>query len=283
MQQQSVTDSVATLDEAVATITTILTEEPDILSLPCCSWSVHSLRVLTQIAEQPRSHADLREQLEMHRTTLRRKLTQFEERQWIDSVPAENSYQLTTAGHLVVQGIAGLLSKVQTATRLEAIQASLPVAVSFKPADLDRCEIIQRHQHDPYAPTTAFLDLVRGTDCFHGALPTLTPYLLDAFIANVTAGDHVECLSVASAFEMLQTNCPSAITTLHEAPTARLFVCEEDQPFGVCRCDETVVILGYDENMTIETLVTALDSCRSIVDWVIDHYKTRKQAAVPYE
>jgi predicted transcriptional regulator len=283
MQQQSLTHSVATLDEAVATITTILTEELDIFSIPCCSWSLNSLRVLTQIARQPSSHADLREQLEMHRTTLRRKLTQFEERQWIDAVPAENSYQLTTTGHIVVTGIAELLSKLQTATRLEAVQASLPVAVPFAPPDLDRCEITQRHQHDPYAPTSAFLDLVRSTDRFRGALPTLNQHHLDAFIANVTAGDHVECLSVAPAFELLRTNCSAAFTTLHEAPTAQLFVCEEGQPFGVCRCDETVVILGYDENMTIDTLVTAPASCRSVVEWVIDHYKSRKQAAVPYD
>jgi predicted transcriptional regulator len=283
MQHQSLTHSVATLDDAVAMIETILIKRPDILSLPCCSWSLHSLRVLTQIARQPCSHADLREQLSMHRTTLRRKLTQLEERQWIDAVPTENSYQLTTTGHIVVTGIAGLLSKLQTATRLEAIQASLPVAVPFEPHVLARYEITQRHQHDPYAPTTAFLDLIRGADRFRGALPTLNQHHLDAFITNVTAGDHVECLSVAPAFELLRTNCSAAFTTLHEAPTARLFVCDEGQPFGVCQCDTTVVILGYDENMTIDTLVTAPDACRSVAEWVTGHYNTRKRAAVPYE
>ena len=163
------------------------------------------------------------------------------------------------------------------------MQASLPVTVPFEPRDLDRCEIIRRHQHDPYAPTTAFLDLVRETKHFRGALPTFNPHHLDAYIATITAGDHVECISVAPAFEMLQTNCPDAFTTLHEAPTSRLFVCDKGQPFGVCQCDDTAVILSYDENMTINTLMTAPGSCRSVVTWVTEHYETRKQAAVPYE
>ena len=220
MQHQSLTHSVTTLDDAVATIETILTEEPDILSMPCCSWSLHSLRVLTHIASYSPSHTDLREQLAMHRTTLGRKLTQLEERQWIEAVPADNSYQLTTTGQFVVTGIAGLLSKLQTATHLESVEASLPVAVPVEPHVLDRCEIIQRRQHDPYAPTTAFLALMRETERFRGAIPTLNQHHLDAFIANVTAGDHVACVSVAPAFELLQTNCPAAFTTLHEAPTA---------------------------------------------------------------
>lgn len=198
------------------------------------------------------------------------------------TVPAENSYQLTTTGQIVVTEIANLYrvykrlpnSKWSKRRCLSRCRLNRPSWTAVKSSSATSTIRMPRQ--------TAFLDLVRETERLHAALPTLNPHHLDAFVANVTVGTHIECISVSSAFELLRTECPTAFTTVQEAPMARLFICEESRLFGIYRCDNTVGLLGYDEFMTIETFVTAPASYKFVVAWVTNQYETRKQAATVY-
>lgn len=273
------TERSTSLHAASTIIERLLNEKHDIATIPFFSWSVNCLRVLTQIAKRPCSHAELRQRLEMHRTTLRRKLNQLEDHHWIEAIPAENRYRISPAGQIVIKGVASLLKSLQTASRLGVFQAQLPHEIPLGMDVMDSCEITLRQHRDPYAPATEFLDAIRNTRVLRAMLPTINPHYSDVFIEQAIDGGRSELISITSTFEMLQTRCPTMFDEEHQLSYMNLFVCDKLRSFGVCLCDETIVITVYDEYMSIKAVVTVPYSCHEVVDWAEQRYESCKRDA----
>lgn len=270
------------LHAACTTIETVLDEKCTIATVPFFSWSVNCLRVLTQIAKRPCSHAELRQRLEMHRTTLRRKLNQLEDHRWIEERPAENLYQLSPAGQFVIKGVAGLLQSLQTASRLSTFQEKFSDEIPIEMNVIDSCEITLRRQHDPYAPTTEFLDVVNDTAVFRAMLPSINPYNIDVFIEKDTDDTVFEIISTTDSFELLRNKFPEKSDILNNSEKVDLFIYDELPPFGICLYDDGIMGIEYDSHMSIEAVLTAPDSCQKITGWAEHRYEFCKQEANVY-
>lgn len=243
------------------------------------------VRVLRALAGGDRTADDLRRDLDVPRTTLRRNLVDLADRTWIDHDPAADAYSLTPAGELALSGVEAALEPLGAATGVGALLGDLPVSPPVDPSTLAAADVVVATEADPFRPVAWTRDHLDGAERVRGFVPVVNPVYVSAVTDLLGDGFRFEFVADADGFETFRTAHPDAFDLLADAPEADLYVADDVPGYGVAILDDYVFVGGYDGSMRPHTVLRAergRDDHEPIVAWATDAFDRVRDGATRY-
>ena len=246
----------------------------DILAdIECLARSQNRLRILQRLQESPTSSTDLKQELNIPRTTLRRNLIELEEKTWIRTSPTEDVYRIAPPGELFIEQFYDLLNAARTADRLGSFLDAFPGDIPAETACLRACRITWPGPNDPHAPMNRLRTLVKDASVLRAFTPIMCAMYTRMFAEGARSGVDIEVISTPDAVETLQSTDPSVLEGLTDADTGSLLVTDDGLPYGVYLLNGVVVLAAYDDDGRIQSLLEATDEQTEIVDWAERQYE----------
>jgi predicted transcriptional regulator len=270
-------DNTARTDTNTSSAATIKASLADINYL---ARSHNRLRILELLCASSCSWAALRENLDIHRTTLQKNLNELEKRNWIENIPTDNVYRVLPAGRIVVQSIRETMADFRTADRLDETLALLPEASPRRA--LRACNVTRCDSH-PYAPIQRLRTLVEETETFRGFTPVFNPLYVSPIKQRIRAEHESEIIAPPTFFEMIRDDDASALNRTLQAESVQLLISDALPPFGVALLDDVAIITVYGSDMKVHTLLEANSKQQALIDWIEKQYTAQRETAAEYE
>jgi len=148
-------------------------EASSLSTLEFLSGSRHRVEILRTLrAEGPSTRREIRDAVDASRSTVRRTLEGFLERDWIAST--DDGYRITAAGGLLLEEFRRLSGAARITDEYAPLLRSLPDGVlDVDPAWLADAALTEATEADPYAPARRQTETVRTAGRFRGLLPAI--------------------------------------------------------------------------------------------------------------
>jgi predicted transcriptional regulator len=146
---------------------------PSISTLDFLASSRHRIEILRSLRESgPSTRRDLRESVDASRSTVRRTLEGFLERDWVASV--DGGYRLTVAGGMVAEEFAQLAETVRITREYAPLLRHLPdSALDVEPTWLEGSSLTTATDAEPYAPAQRQTETASQAERFRLVLPSI--------------------------------------------------------------------------------------------------------------
>ena len=250
--------------------------------IECLARSQNRLRILQRLSESPCSSAELRQELGIPRTTLRRNLIELEEKHWIRTSPTAECYRIAPPGQLFLEKFHELLEVTQVADRLGSFLDRFPAEIPAGVECLRACRITRPGTHDPHAPMNRLLTLIDDASILRGFVPIMCAMYARAFANRASDGTDFELITRPRAVEALRADHPSLLEPLANVDSGCLLVTEELPRYSMYLLNGIVVLAAYDGDGRIHSLLEATDAQTEIVDWAEQQYASYEQTAETY-
>lgn len=187
--------------------------DPSLPTLEFLSGSRHRIEILYLLREEgPATRREVRESVDASRSTVRRALEGFLEREWVAST--DDGYRITAAGGLVVAGFRRLSETVRVTDEYAPLLRNVPDgAFDVDPSWLAGGTLIEATEANPYAPAQRQTETVRDAARFRALLPSIELEGARLVHERVVDGD----LSAAVVLP------PAGVDTVRSEPFAELF------------------------------------------------------------
>jgi len=261
------------------------TTGPPIDDIAYLARSEHRIPTLVALTARPRSRSELWEMAGVSSSTIRRTLTEFENRDWIRK--EEYKYEATPLGAFVATAMVDVVERVETEQKLRDVWEYLPDEESGFTVDLcAEATVTVADADDPYRPVNRFISLLEETSEFRFAgfdVAMLEP-CKDELCAQIIDGMHAELINPPRVTEYIRSTCPELFSETLESGELTIRLHDELPSYGVSILDERVAISGYDpDGVTVRVLVdTDAPGARDWAESVYDTYE-RETPTVPVE
>lgn len=174
--------------------------------------SEHRVPTLVALTVRPRSRSELWEMTGVSSSTIRRTLSEFEDRNWIRRRGYQ--YETTKLGAFIASAMAELIEQVDIERNLRDVWEWLPGEDSGFQIEMCADAVVTVAEADnPYSPINRFLTLIRETDRFRfvGSDLALLEPCRDEFCQRVIDGMQTEIIDPPSAAKYIDRptrNCP---------------------------------------------------------------------------
>lgn len=242
------------------------------------SLSIHRVRILRALTEEPYTRRDLEDVTDASRATLGRILSELEDRGWAERTA--DGYVATVRGELVCEVFVPLLEAIGFLRRLEDAADSFPTeARSVDLRHFTDSTVRRPRPTDAFAPVAYGVSVLREAEYYRGLVHSGSRPFLDAVHEGVCSGRlDAEVVSARSYLEYLvgNPNCRSRVVDLLErgcvlrydgaVPTNLLLV---DDCVYLCLCDRE---RGH--------LLALVESENGVVrSWAVDLYEAYRAKA----
>ena len=219
--------------------------------------SENRVRVLQLLATESHTHSELGETTGASQATLGRILEDFRARSWVRQ--DTEGYATTAIGQLLAEGLAELLTTVETERKLRDIVPCLPTsAQGFDLTQFADVTVTMPTQTRPTAPLQRVLKRMRSSETLRAVSRTLNERSLSVITDTVRADrQRFEGVFVESAIETLATDETSwaALTDLAAGENAQLWIRRADVPLAATVSDGTVTLLLRDDDGLVQAAV----------------------------
>lgn len=244
--------------------------------------SHNRFRILELICASPHSQDDLKKQLDIHRTTLRKNLRGLEKKNWIETIPTDNVYHVLPAGQIVIQSLRATLANFQTADCLGDFLALFPKDLPIQMQTLCACNVTYCDAQNPYAPMQRSLTLVREAETIRAFTPVFNPIYVETFEHPIPEDHEFEIIGSQDVFETIQSDYTSTLETALQAESVQLLVSDDVPRFGIALLDDIAVIAVYDRDMRVHSLLEANTGQQQVIEWAKQQYDTLRNTADKY-
>ncbi|MDZ7745529.1 MAG: ArsR family transcriptional regulator [Halobacteriales archaeon] len=245
--------------------------------------SPNRVAVLRTVADAPHSRRELRERTAASQPTLTRIIRDFEERNWIRRTDA--GYVATPLGAMLADGMAGLLTVVETEQHLRDIAAWLPTdELDIDLTALHDARITRPTTTDPSGPLKRALELTADARNHR-----IVSYALNRDMVEQLHGATVEG---SQQFEAVVTE--STVEPLRDAPalwqqfravaasdSVSIRVADHAVSFAMGIADGTVYFLLRDDGEVLRALVESEDE--HVLAWAHDTFDRYWETASPLD
>ena len=244
--------------------------------------SENRVRVLQLLAAESHRRGELGEKTGASQATLGRILEDFRARSWVRR--EADGYVATATGQLLAEGLAELLTTVETERKFRDIVPYLPTsAQGFDLTQFADATVTVPTQTRPTAPLQRVLERMRSAETLRAVSHTLNERSLSVITDRVTAGEQrFEGVFTEAAIETLAADETSwaALTDLAASDSAQLWVQSADVPLAATVSDGTVTLLVRDDDGLVQA---ALETERPAVrEWVTDTVARYRETATPF-
>lgn len=247
--------------------------------------SEHRIPTLVALTTRPRTRAELWEMAGVSSSTIRRTLTEFEDREWIRK--DEYKYETTQLGEFVASAMVDVVERVETEQKLRDVWEWLPGEESgFKLEMCTEAVVTVADADDPYRPVNRFKSLLKQTENFRFAgldVAMLEP-CKDELCDQIIDGMHAELINPPRVAEYIRSTCPELFSETLESGDLTIQLHDELPSYGVSLLDERIAVSGYDpDGVTVRVLIdTESDEAREWAESVYADYR-RETPTVPID
>lgn len=239
--------------------------------------SEHRGPTLIALTVRPRSRSELWEMTGVSESTIRRTLSEFEDRDWV--MRDGYQYDVTQLGAFVASAMAELIDRLETERKLRDVWRLLPDEdTGFT---IDMCAdatVTVANPENPSGPIRRFCSLISGTDQLH--FTGFDVAMLDAckneLCDRIMEGMETELINPPRVAKYIRSNCPEQFSAALKTGNLDLRLHDELPRFGVSIFDDRIAITGYDqEGVTVRVLVDTDDP--DARDWAESTFRTHRR------
>lgn len=258
---------------------------PPIDDISYLARSEHRVPTLVALTARPRSRSELWEMAGVSRSTIRRTLSEFEQREWIRKEGYK--FEATQLGAYVASAMMDAIERVETEQTLRDVWHWLPGEQSgFTIEMCSEAVVTVAEADDPYRPVNRFVSLLEGTDQFRFAgfdVAMLEP-CKDELCEQIVDGMRAELINPPRVAEYIRSTCPELFSETLESGDLTIRLHDELPPYGVSLFDDRVAVSGYDpDGVTVRVLVdTDAPAAREWAESVYNEYR-RQTPTIPVE
>ncbi|UPV74257.1 DUF1724 domain-containing protein [Halorussus limi] len=228
--------------------------------------------VLDRLAAGPATKRDLRDELDVSRSTVYKAVRELEDRGLVTET--DEGVALTLVGRLLGEERRTFEERVAAVTDSESLLSVLPDDAPVTTDLLVGAETVRGERHAPTRPVEYIDDFVRRTDRIVGFTPVVLPQYVDMFHEEVVGDDLTADLVLeAPVVEYLRE---SHGERLDEAlATGRLSIRRTDEtlPFGLVVAEgEGLVLIIYDEAGDLRGVL--LNDTPAALEWGAELFRT---------
>ncbi|MFC4550106.1 MULTISPECIES: helix-turn-helix transcriptional regulator [Halorussus] len=247
--------------------------------------SEHRAPTLVALTVRPRHRFELKETAGVSSSTIRRTLSEFEDRNWIRRVG--HRYEATPLGAYVASAMADLIERVETERKVRDVWQWLPDEDSGFTIEMCVDAVVTVAEADnPYAPINRFLTLLRETDTFRfvGSSLALLEPCREEFCGQIIDGMRAELVDSPNVARYIRSTYPELSSRTLESGNLTVELYDDLPPYGVGIFDHRIAICGHDfDSVTVRVLLDT-DS-RDARRWAESTYSLyrRRAPTVPLE
>ena len=237
--------------------------------------SEHRVCALIAMAARPRSRSELGEITGASASTIRRTLSDFEDRNWIERDGYQ--YQATELGSFIATGMTDLLERFETERQVRSVWEWLPE--SMDDFSLDMCgtpTVTIATAEDPYRPVSRFGSLLESADRlrFTGFDVAVLEPTRSTLCERICEGMKAELIAPPRVVRYVRNTYPEAFQDPLESGNLTIQVHEDLPSYGVAVFDQQAAIVCYDvDGVMVRVLLEGTGE--AFVDWaqsVFDRY-----------
>ena len=247
--------------------------------------SEHRVPTLVALTARPRSRSELWEMAGVSRSTIRRTLSEFEERDWIHREGYK--YEATQLGAYVASAMMDVVERVETEQKLRDVWDWLPGEESgFSIEMCTEAVVTVADADNPYRPVNRFISLVEETDRFRfvGLDVALLEPCKEELCQQVIDGMHTEFINPPRVAEYIRSTSPELFSEALESGNLTIRLHDDLPSYGVSIFNDRVAISGYDpDSVTVRVLVdTDTSEAREWAESTYNSYQ-RETPTIPVE
>jgi predicted transcriptional regulator len=233
--------------------------------------SVNRVRVLDLLAREAHPPRELSDRTGTSRSTLRRILSEFEERDWAERRP-DGAYTATATGALVVEELTPFVESMETIRRLGGAVGWLPLD-TLSLEEFRDATVIRPEANDPLAPASYLTERLDGTSEFRCLVRLAPPVGFEIRMRDAVADGRLTTEHVITRGELdyiLDQSERPARWAEYVSGGANLYCYDGEIPCNVFVFDETVVLgktgqpfIGTDHEAVRRWAVAEIESYRA--------------------
>jgi predicted transcriptional regulator len=245
--------------------------------------SEHRIPALVSLTERPRSRSELCELTGVSSSTIRRTLTEFEDRLWIRK--DDYQYVATRLGEAIASGTEDLLDRVVTERKLRDVWQWIPDEVTDFPIETwSELTVTVADPDVPYRPVTRFKSLLQKTTTLRylGPEVALMDPCFDVLYQQVEDGVDVTLIDRPNCHTYFLSMYPERSSELLQQDNFTILEHDELPPYGTGLLGERVVISCYEQDSGTVRAVIDTD-VPTVREWAQSVYERYRSDARPIE
>jgi predicted transcriptional regulator len=247
--------------------------------------SEHRIPTLIALTVRPRSRSELWELTGVSSSTIRRTLSEFEDRRWIRKTGYQ--YEATRLGTYIASAMADVIERVESERKLRDVWPWLPSEESGFTIDMCSNAVVTfADADDLYRPVNRFMSLLRETDQFRfiGFDVALLEPCKDDLCQQIVDGMCTEIIEPPRVVNYIRSTCPELFSETLESGNLMVWLHDDLPPYGVGIFDQRIAISGYDpDSVMVRVLVdTDAPEAREWAESVYESYR-RQTPTIPLE
>jgi len=223
--------------------------------------SEHRGPTLMALTVRPRSRSELWEMAGVSESTIRRTLSEFEDRDWVYRDGYQ--YEATQLGAFIASAMADLIDRMETERKLRDVWRLLPdEETGFTIEMCSDATVTVADPEDPSGPITRFCSLIEGTEQlrFTGLDVAMLESCKTELCERIVDGMETELINPPRVASYIRSNCPDLFSEALESGNLDVRLHDELPPFGISIFDNRIAITGYDrEGVMVRVLVDTDD------------------------
>ncbi|WP_132058800.1 helix-turn-helix transcriptional regulator [Halorussus amylolyticus] len=243
--------------------------------------SDHRVPTLVALTERPRSRSELWELTGVSSSTIRRTLSEFEERNWIRKCGYR--YEATQSGAFVADAMEDLLERVETERKLRDVWHWLPDEETGFTIDMCADAVVTTAEaDDPYRPVNRFVSLLRATERFRfvGVDIALLEPCKDEFREQIIDGMRAEIIDPPSVARYVLSAYSDHCAEPLESDNLTVKLHDDLPPYGISIFDHRVGICCYERDTgTVRAFIDSDDP--RVREWAKSTYESYRREARP--
>jgi len=243
--------------------------------------SEHRVPTLVALTDRPRSRSELCELTEVSSSTIRRTLSEFEDRTWVRKVGYQ--YVATRLGEAIAAGMEDLTSLVEAERKLRNVWHWLPDEVSELPTETwTEMTVTLPEPDSPYRPVNRFESLLRQTDEVRYLRPevALMEPCFDSLLSLLDNGVDMTLIDRPSCHAYFITTYPERSLAMKTRDNFTVLEHEDLPQCGIGLLDGRVIISCYGQNSgSVRALIDTDGS--AVREWAESTYSSFENDARP--
>lgn len=233
--------------------------------------SEHRLPILVHLCEGTSRVSDISSALDVPAPTVKHNLKRLEERGLVRSTGSE--YESTAVGAYVCTQTDEYLQRIAVSRRLapflKTVDASI---VDFDLLAFENAVVTAVDSTNPHAPTERLTELTAGRDDARVVTPILPRQLHDVFHDGIVDGQlHLDMVVTADLFDLIWSRFGQTYENAVANDRLVIGVYPEDLPFGLFLFEDTLALLGHDEQNIPRCLVET--GAQVAMSWANDTFR----------
>ncbi|MDY7082982.1 MAG: MarR family transcriptional regulator [Halobacteria archaeon] len=238
-------------------------------------------RVLDSLTENPGDVRDLRDRLDIPRTTLQKNIRELEEKGWVEKV--QGGYTSTTVGEIIVGHIKDCREGVQTTMELEPFLKWVPASeFDIDIGAFEDSDITVPEPPNPRGAERRVFNKVTSSNDLKFMSPVLRPMMVETLYEHLTENEvHADITVSSDVIEVIKSDYPEVIDAVATSERVELREYTGDIPFITMIFEDMVMMAALDNMGIIRALVE--NESEEAMEHAVELYEEYAEEAVPVE